>query len=231
MMIERLTLCSHDSQYMYKSSRSRHFVLTKLPQVSTEADTNGLHFAGDSFKCIFLIEKVWILIHISLKIFLNDPVNIISTLVQIMAWHRAGDKPLSEPMMAYMTDAYMRHSVSRSYGHLSILFTHSSTFLTHTNRVKTSLNALKHIRCLNVLYGVKVFKMCSSNATGDRSSNKLQWLKPASNDLGVYVNKFGKASVVWRYTLQSIGPSGIALKQVFVCLSTYRLFVEQPVVS
>ena len=144
--------------------------------MSTEADTNGLHFAGDSFKCIFLIEKVWILIHISLKKFLNDPINNISTLVQIMAWHRAGDKPLSEPMMAYMTDAYMRHSVSRSYGHLSILFTHSSTFLTHTNRVKTSLNALKHIRCLNVLYGVKVFKMCSSNATGDRSSNKLQWL-------------------------------------------------------
>ena len=29
--------------------------------------------------------------------------------------------------------------------------------------------------------------------------------------LGVYVNKFGKTSVVWRYTLQSIGPSGIAL--------------------
>ena len=35
--------------------------------------------------------------------------------------------------------------------------------------------------------------------------------KPASNDLGVYVNKFGKTSVVWRYILQSIGPSGIAL--------------------
>ena len=35
--------------------------------------------------------------------------------------------------------------------------------------------------------------------------------KPASNDLGVSVNKFGKTSVVWRYTLQSIGPGGIAL--------------------
>ena len=29
--------------------------------------------------------------------------------------------------------------------------------------------------------------------------------------LGVYVNRFGKTSVVWRYTLQSIGPSGVAL--------------------
>ena len=24
-------------------------------------------------------------------------------------WHRAGDNPLSEPMMAYFTDAHMRH--------------------------------------------------------------------------------------------------------------------------
>ena len=29
-----------------------------------------------------------------------------------MAWRRPGDKPLSEPMMALLTDAYMRHSAS-----------------------------------------------------------------------------------------------------------------------
>ena len=29
-----------------------------------------------------------------------------------MAWRRTGDKPLSEPMMAYVADEYMRHSVS-----------------------------------------------------------------------------------------------------------------------
>ena len=28
-----------------------------------------------------------------------------------MAWRRPGDKPLSEPVMAYLTDAHMRHSV------------------------------------------------------------------------------------------------------------------------
>ena len=27
----------------------------------------------------------------------------------MIAWHRAGDNPLSEPMMAYLTDAHMRH--------------------------------------------------------------------------------------------------------------------------
>ena len=29
-----------------------------------------------------------------------------------MAWRRPGDKPLSEPMMAYFADAYTRRSVS-----------------------------------------------------------------------------------------------------------------------
>ena len=31
-----------------------------------------------------------------------------------MAWHQPGDKPLSESMMAYIGDAYMRHSASMS---------------------------------------------------------------------------------------------------------------------
>ena len=32
--------------------------------------------------------------------------------VQIMAWDRAGDKPLCKPIMAYFSDAYMRHLAS-----------------------------------------------------------------------------------------------------------------------
>ena len=35
------------------------------------------------------------------------PINKIPLLVQIMAWHRPGDKPLSQPMMAYFVDRYM----------------------------------------------------------------------------------------------------------------------------
>ena len=41
------------------------------------------------------------------------PINIIPALVQIMAWRRPSDKPLSEPMIKY-TDAYMRHLASMS---------------------------------------------------------------------------------------------------------------------
>ena len=40
----------------------------------------------------------------------KGPISNISALVQIMAWHPSGDKPLSEPMMASLTDEYMRHS-------------------------------------------------------------------------------------------------------------------------
>ena len=40
-----------------------------------------------------------ILINISLKCVPKGPINNIPALVQIMAWHRPGNKPLSEPMM------------------------------------------------------------------------------------------------------------------------------------
>ena len=59
---------------------------------------NGHHSADDILKCIFLNENVWIAIKISLKFVPMGPIDNISALVQIMAWRRTGDKPLSEPM-------------------------------------------------------------------------------------------------------------------------------------
>ena len=60
---------------------------------------NGRHFPDDIFKWISLIENVWISIEISLNFVPMGPINNIPALVQIMAWRRPGDKPLSEPMM------------------------------------------------------------------------------------------------------------------------------------
>ena len=60
---------------------------------------NGRHFPDDIFKWIFLNENVWISINISLKFVPRGPINNIPALVQIMAWRRPGDKPLSEPML------------------------------------------------------------------------------------------------------------------------------------
>ena len=60
---------------------------------------NGRHFPDDISRWIFLNENVWISIKISLKFFPRGPIKGIPSLVQIMAWHRPGDKPLSEPMV------------------------------------------------------------------------------------------------------------------------------------
>ena len=60
---------------------------------------NGRHFADDTFKRIFVNENVGISIEFSLKFVPKVPINNIPALVQIMAWRRQGDKPLSEPMM------------------------------------------------------------------------------------------------------------------------------------
>ena len=56
-------------------------------------------FPDDSLKCIFLYENVLILIKNSLNLIPKAPINDIPALVQIMAWRRPGDKPLSEPMV------------------------------------------------------------------------------------------------------------------------------------
>ena len=65
--------------------------------------------ADDNFKCIFLNENDRISIQISLKFVPRSPIDNKPALVQIMAWDRRGDKPLPEPMLTQLTDAYMWH--------------------------------------------------------------------------------------------------------------------------
>ena len=60
---------------------------------------NGRRFVDDTFIGIFLNEHVRISIKISLKFVPKGPINNIPALVQIMAWRRPGDRPLSEPRM------------------------------------------------------------------------------------------------------------------------------------
>ena len=61
---------------------------------------NRHHVADDILKCIFENENEWISHRISLKFVPKVRINNIPALVQMMAWRRSGDKPLSEPMMA-----------------------------------------------------------------------------------------------------------------------------------
>ena len=64
----------------------------------------------DIFKSIFN-ESVWISITISLKFIPKAPFDYKSALVQVVGWHRTGEKPLPESMLTQyvFTDAYIRH--------------------------------------------------------------------------------------------------------------------------
>ena len=82
-------------------------LIQQLVQVNTlRPRQDGCHFADDTFKRIFLNENVRISIKISLKFVAKSPMNNIPALVQIMAWRRSGDKPLSEPMMVSFLRIY-----------------------------------------------------------------------------------------------------------------------------
>ena len=65
--------------------------------------------ADDIFKCIFLNENDGIAIKMSLKCVPRSPIDNKPALVQAMAWCRAGDKPLPEPVLAQFLDVYIRH--------------------------------------------------------------------------------------------------------------------------
>ena len=81
---------------------------------STLVAQNSRQFTDDISKFIFVNGDVWIAIKISPRFFPNGPIDYKSTLVQLIAWRRSGDKPLSEPIMAWFIGAYMRYSASKS---------------------------------------------------------------------------------------------------------------------
>ena len=82
-----------------KQRHHGHIVSAKLGVNTLRPRENGRYFTDHTFKCSFLNENVRILIKISLKFVPKGPVNNIPSLVQIMAWCRPGDKPLSELMV------------------------------------------------------------------------------------------------------------------------------------
>ena len=77
-----------------------HTYITRRQRVNTlRPKQNGSRFADDVFKCIFVNGNICILAKMSLKFVPKGPINNIPALVQVMAWRRSGDKPLSEPLM------------------------------------------------------------------------------------------------------------------------------------
>ena len=79
-----ITCSKKKNTYLFKTLRLRQ---------------NEPNFPDGIFKWMFLIENVWISIKMPLKFVPKGPINNIPALVQVMAWGRPGDKPLSEPML------------------------------------------------------------------------------------------------------------------------------------
>ena len=79
-----------------------------------ELRQSGRHssFPDDIFKRIVFTENVDILITIWPKFVPKGPTDNDKWLIQIMAWHLTGDKPVCGPMMASVGDAYVRLSAS-----------------------------------------------------------------------------------------------------------------------
>ena len=96
---------------------------------------NARHLAFDIFWRIFLNENVWIPIKMSLKFVSEGPINNVPALVQIMAWCRLGDKPLSEPVMITLP----RHVfVPRPQSHIDTPIPHLLWIITVTLFVMTN---------------------------------------------------------------------------------------------
>ena len=71
---------------------------------------NGCHFQEDNLDRTLYNENLLIFIQISSNFVPKDQINNDPALVDILAWWLSGDKPLSEPMVAHSTNAYMCHS-------------------------------------------------------------------------------------------------------------------------
>ena len=107
---ERALLCNKISHWLCANLESapsygtqelhpNHTILRECVINTLRPRQNGCHFTDNMLKCIFLNEDIWISNKIPLKFVPRDPINNIPALVQIMAWRRPGDKPLSEPMV------------------------------------------------------------------------------------------------------------------------------------
>ena len=111
--------CQHDSQW-HKFHQNHHINVKTMLQIasqwSSKVDIDDSFNSQNTmasilhFQCIFLNEYAWNLIIFSLKFVPISLIDIEPSFIQIMACCHTGNKPLSEPMVAMFTDAYMRHT-------------------------------------------------------------------------------------------------------------------------
>ena len=90
----------HMAQFSHHEWKcSRDPFVTSIMFNTLSLRRNGRHFIDDTFKRVFMNENIRISINFSLKFVPKCLINNIPALVQIIAWRRPGDKPLSDPRM------------------------------------------------------------------------------------------------------------------------------------
>ena len=107
-------VCSHNA-WLYRIMpviyTVGHFVDASICINTLRPRQNGCHFKDD----ILLSENLHSLIPMHLNCILNGLIDNKLSLIQVMAWCRTGDKPLSESLMSKFTVSYIRHSASMIY--------------------------------------------------------------------------------------------------------------------
>ena len=144
---------------------------------------DGRHFPDDILKWIFLNENLLISIKISLKFVPMGPISNIPALVQIMAWRRPGDKPLSELMMVSSpTHICITRPQWINAGTTKILHKISSTIL---NNIIWSVQ----IR-FQIVNNYETF--CSQHWTNRRLCSIICWAFCSLSEDSVESHKFGE---------------------------------------
>ena len=121
----------------------------------SDTETQQWQFSDYIFKCIFLEGNVGIVKQIALNFvhcsFDNKP-----SLVRVMAWRRAGDKPLSESTMAESTGACMprwasMYGMSLPYTHVAWgIFFDSVSLISHRKWNYTRKSCFQHFAKENI---------------------------------------------------------------------------------
>ena len=126
---------------------------------------NGRHFADDIFKCIFLNGDIWMSMNISLKFVPKGHISDIPALIQIMAWRRPGDKPLSEPKLFNLTDACIYASLGLNelknlmYVYCSYLITFATIFC-FSCFICSMFYRNVHDMAIDTIYGIVLVIVC-----------------------------------------------------------------------
>ena len=150
--------------HIYWHSISNKYVWCQQPSLSNElahwAETKWTPFRRRHFHVNLLELDISILTKISLNFHAKGLINTIPALVEIMAWHQPGNKPLSEPMMIIiLMHQWVKHCTYHiDCASLHILWSPDAEFITRSHwydAVNSSLDAIQNLKIVNQLPWIK----------------------------------------------------------------------------